>query len=43
MRHGKGYCKYSDGGTYEGYWKNDMRHGKGYCKYSDGGTYEGYW
>lgn len=38
-----GPCKYPDGSTYEGQFKNGLRHGRGVLIWPDGSIYEGYW
>ena len=40
---GQGKYFYSDGGSYEGEWKNGKRHGKGLLTLSDGRKYFGKW
>jgi hypothetical protein len=42
MRHGLGIMVYSNGRTYEGYWRDDKRHGKGYEKFSNGDIFIGH-
>lgn len=39
----KGYLKYQDGSTYEGWFFKENRHGYGKYYYSDGRVYEGNW
>ena len=40
-RNGQGACKYSNGDSYKGQWKDDDRDGQGICKYFNGDRYEG--
>ena len=40
---GYGKCKWEDGETYEGEWKDDKRHGKGHNVYPDGKIKTGKW
>ena len=40
-RHGRGKYTYSNGGVYEGEWKNNKRHGRGKDIFSNGKVYEG--
>lgn len=42
-RNGFGKCKWADGSTYEGRWKDNVRWGLGTFKSCDGKIYEGEW
>jgi len=42
-RSGYGIEVYTDGGRYEGMWKDDQKHGEGICYFPDGCSYEGQW
>ena len=43
LRCGLGTCKWEDGSSYEGSWKNNLRHGKGMFISREGHVYEGGW
>jgi len=44
MRHGNGKFFYTDGGMYDGEWKENKMHGKGVLSYACGKTaYDGDW
>ena len=40
-REGLGECKWSDGSTYNGEWKDNVRHGKGVFKSREGTVHDG--
>ena len=35
------YTSFNSGGSYTGYWENDLQHGKGIEKWQDDSYYEG--
>ena len=43
VREGYGVQEWTDGGRYEGYWKNDKSWGKGVYKSPNGDVYDGNW
>lgn len=42
-QNGVGYCTFSDGSYYEGYWKDGKRYGKGIETWPNGSFYRGEW